>query len=202
MSSWHSLPTKVNPHTFQSNPLQQIQEFQSNVFGPWNIHPACRSICWPRTGKIMDPKVWGGCILQSCLDCARWWLTTPLPTNNLNIQLTQHPWHSGTFHERTQYFLKTWICGFGSTVTYTPRGSAANINDPTQGATQAAAFLASLYGNYVAPSNKAKSRKYLCWARSQTRWEFAPPPLLPYFGNEVGGLSFCNQTTSKLLLYQ
>ena len=35
--------------------------------------------------------------------------------------------------------------------------------------TQAAAFLATIYGTYVAPSDKAKSHKYLCWARGQTR---------------------------------
>ena len=86
----------------------------------------------------------------------------------------QHPAYAGTFHERAQFFLKTWICGIGSLVKYTPRGSAANMYDPTQGATQAAAFLAALYGSYVAPSSGAKSRKYLCWARSQTRYRICP----------------------------
>lgn len=77
---------------------------------------------------------------------------------------------AGTFHERAQYFLKVWICGFDSKVMkYSPLGGATNQNDPSTGSTQAAAFLASLYGTYVAPSAKGKSRKYLCWARTQTR---------------------------------
>lgn len=52
---------------------------------------------------------------------------------------------------------------------YTPLGGASNQYDPSVGSTQAAAFLATLYGTYVAPSAGAKSRKYLCWARTQTR---------------------------------
>lgn len=43
-------------------------------------------------------------------------------------------------------------------------------------ATQAAAFLAAVYGTYVAPSSGGKSRKYLCWARTQTRCVLSASP--------------------------
>lgn len=45
---------------------------------------------------------------------------------------------AGTFHERAQYFLKVWVCGFDSKVMkYTPLGGASNQNDPSTGSTQA-----------------------------------------------------------------
>ena len=38
---------------------------------------------------------------------------------------------AGTFHERSQYFLKMWICGYQEIVTFTPRGLASNLHGPT-----------------------------------------------------------------------
>jgi hypothetical protein len=76
---------------------------------------------------------------------------------------------AGAFHSNAQYFLKMWICGYGEVVKYTPRGRAFNSNGGTLGNTQSAVFLATVYGTYIKDSDNAKSKKYLCWARSQLR---------------------------------
>jgi len=39
-------------------------------------------------------------------------------------------WRAGTFHERAQYFLRMWICGYGEIVTFSPRGLASNLHGP------------------------------------------------------------------------
>ena len=85
------------------------------------------------------------------------------------LQLTD----GGTFHERSQYFLKAWICGSvqntdqQNIIKYTDKGRAWNRNSGELGVTMNAAMLATIYGTYVAPSEAAKSERYLCWARSQ-----------------------------------
>ena len=87
------------------------------------------------------------------------------------MQLTD----GGTFHERSQYFMKGWICGSiqnadqQNIIKYTDMGRAWNRNSGELGVTMNAAMLATIYGTYVAPSERAKSERYLCWARSQVR---------------------------------
>lgn len=87
------------------------------------------------------------------------------------MQLTD----GGTFHERSQYFMKGWICGSiqnsdqQNIIKYTDMGRAWNRNSGEMGVTMNAAMLATIYGTYVAPSERAKSERYLCWARSQVR---------------------------------
>ncbi|CAL8470908.1 g10450 [Coccomyxa elongata] len=76
----------------------------------------------------------------------------------------------GTFHERTQYFLQQWVCGFDKLVQYTGLGRAWNTNDGTLATTANAVFLATRYAKYVLPSNTKKATKYFCWARAQTRY--------------------------------
>ncbi len=73
----------------------------------------------------------------------------------------------GTFHERTQYFLRQWVCGFDKLVQYTGLGRAWNTNDGTLATTANAVFLATRYAKYVLPSNTKKATKYFCWARAQ-----------------------------------
>ena len=85
------------------------------------------------------------------------------------MQLTD----GGTFHERSQFFMKGWICGSIENsdqqpiIKYSDKGRAWNRNSGELGVTMNAAMLATIYGTYIAPSEKAKSERYLCWARSQ-----------------------------------
>ncbi len=43
---------------------------------------------------------------------------------------------AGTFHERSQYFMRLWICGIGEVVKFTPLGLAFNVNGPSLTNTQ------------------------------------------------------------------
>ena len=49
--------------------------------------------------------------------------------------------HVGTFHERSQYFLRLWICGIGEVVKFTPLGLAFNVNGPSLTNTQVRQLL-------------------------------------------------------------
>lgn len=84
-------------------------------------------------------------------------------SNVLLAELTD----GGTFHERSQYFMKQWLCGFNKLVQYTGKGRAWNSNDGTLATTANAVFLATRYADYIQPSNGKKATKYLCWARAQ-----------------------------------
>ncbi|KAK9842280.1 hypothetical protein WJX81_004432 [Elliptochloris bilobata] len=76
----------------------------------------------------------------------------------------------GTYHERSQHFMRMWVCGIDQVVAYTPRGRAYNSASGSLGSTANAAFLATTYGAYELPSNPALASRYVCWARSQIRY--------------------------------
>lgn len=89
-------------------------------------------------------------------------------TNILLAQLT----NQAAFHQQAESFFKYWICGTGGNpVQYTPLGRSWNINDGSLGTTANAVFLATLYGSAIAPAkNAAQAKRYVCWARAQTRY--------------------------------
>ena len=64
-------------------------------------------------------------------------------------------------------------------IVATPRGRAWNQYSPSFGSTMNAAFLATVYANYISPgggSAGAKAKRYECWAETQV-WSLQPAQL-------------------------
>lgn len=83
--------------------------------------------------------------------------------------------NQGAYHQLTQSFLKPWLCGTtGIPIQITPLGRSWNQFDGTMGTTANAMFLSSIYGqaiyNSPTPGYPAKGKRYVCWARVQSRY--------------------------------
>lgn len=88
--------------------------------------------------------------------------------------------NSDSYHVVAVDYLNPWMCGRGDPISYTPHGSAYNVNDNSLAQTMNSAFLAVTYALSIADTKAHRqadlhvdaelAQQFLCYAQRQVEY--------------------------------